>query len=66
MEMLVGFSLTAFSLWMMLTLIREWNGFELRSKWSLALDGLSHGCNEKITVGHAGWIRRYYFNKTLS
>lgn len=70
MEYLVAFTLIALSTWMMLTLIRNWNGFELRSKWSLALDGMrrlklliaskifkkEYILNEskKKTVGHAG------------
>ncbi|WP_165350878.1 hypothetical protein [Ectobacillus funiculus] len=40
MEILVAFTLIILSIWMVITLIRQWNGFELKSKWSVALDGL--------------------------
>jgi high-affinity nickel permease len=40
MEILVASTLILLSIWMVITLIRQWNGFELRSKWSIALDGL--------------------------
>lgn len=70
MEMLVAFTLMGLGAWMLVTLIREWNGFELRSKWSIALDGLRRlklvvlgrlfrmeqpaVDNRRKAVGHAG------------
>lgn len=70
MEILVAITLMALSLWMMVTLVREWNCFELRSKWGLALDGLRRlktliavkifkkdyiaAGVPKKTIGHAG------------
>lgn len=40
MEILVASTLIVLSIWMVITLIRRWNGFELQSKWSIALQGL--------------------------
>ncbi|MDQ0876591.1 high-affinity nickel permease [Paenibacillus sp. V4I3] len=40
MELLVASTLILLGIWMFITLVRQWNGFELRSKWSVALEGL--------------------------
>jgi high-affinity nickel permease len=70
MELLVASTLILLSIWMFITLIRQWNGFELRSKWSVALEGIRQlkyvvaakvlkkevvqVSSTKKTVGHAG------------